>query len=182
MPVAVFAVSMLVMLMAAAPSAASPSCMSRTEARRHFGSAHLYWHGRNHCWNALQPQRHDRIAGVPRSVVPPKWREPMAEMLPDNEPVQKPLQMAAQTPLPDRQANIEPPQSPVAERWVDIVQVTSPPVIEREPEPKPEAKVTPRSALLAFIAIVLMLGTIEVLFRCTSDERRPSGRDTPSAG
>ncbi len=177
MPVAVLAVSMLVVLMAAAPSAASPSCMSRTEARRHFGSAHLYWHGRNHCWNALQPQRHHRIAGVQRSVQP-KWREPMAAMLPDNEPVQKPVQTAAQTPSPDRPANIEPPQSPVTERWVDIVQVTSPPVIERKPEPK----VTPRSALLAFIAIVLMLGTIEVLFRCTSDERRPSGRDTPSAG
>ena len=42
MRVAVIVVSML---MVATPSAASQSCMSKTEARQHFGSMHIYWHG-----------------------------------------------------------------------------------------------------------------------------------------
>jgi hypothetical protein len=178
MPVAVIAVSMLVMLMAATPSAASPSCMSRTEARRHFGSSHLYWHGGDHCWDATPPRLHYRMAGVQPAITQPKWREQMAEMLAGDEPVPKPMQAPAPAPPQDGQANIEPSQSAIAARWVDIPQVTSPLVVERKPEPK----VTPRSAVLAFIAIVLTLGTIEVLFRCTNNERRHSGRDTPSAG
>jgi hypothetical protein len=56
-------------------------------------------------------------------------------------------------------------------RWVDIVQVAQPPITERKPEPM----VTPRGmAWLVFIAIVLMLTTIEVLFRGTIYERPKS--------
>jgi len=49
MPIAVIAVSMLVMLVVATPSEASQSCMSKTEARQQFGSVHIYWYGRDHC-------------------------------------------------------------------------------------------------------------------------------------
>src|SRR6266853_612266 len=42
------------------PSEASNSCMSKTEARQHFGSVHIYWHGA------------------------------MSEMLPNEEPVRSP--------------------------------------------------------------------------------------------
>ena len=33
-------------------SEASTSCMSKTEARQHFGTVYLYWHGPEHCWDA----------------------------------------------------------------------------------------------------------------------------------
>jgi hypothetical protein len=42
MPIAVIAVSILVMLVVATPSEALQSCMSKTEARAHSGSVHIY--------------------------------------------------------------------------------------------------------------------------------------------
>jgi hypothetical protein len=170
MPIAVIAVSMLVMLVVATPSEASQSCMSKTEARQRFGSVHIYWHGPDHCWDATPTRRHHQINKVQRKIQihevqekidQPNWHDSMSEMLPDDEPVQ--------TPWVDRWANIEPSQPPIVARWVDIVQVAPPPIIERKPEPM----VTPRGVLLVlvFIAIVLTLATIEVLFRCTIYER-----------
>jgi hypothetical protein len=52
------AVIVVSMLMVATPSEASQSCMSKTEARQHFGSVHIYWHGQDHCWTR---HRHDTI-------------------------------------------------------------------------------------------------------------------------
>jgi hypothetical protein len=179
MPIAVIAVSMLVMLVVATPSEASQSCMSKTEARQRFGSVHIYWHGPDHCWDATPTRRHHQIDKVQRKIqiheVQEKidqlnWRDSMSEMLPDDEPVR--------TPWVDRWANIEPSQPPIVARWVDIVQVAPPPIIERKQEPM----VTPRGVVLVFFAIVLTLGTIEVLFRCTIYERRHSRRKTPLAG
>jgi hypothetical protein len=166
MPIAVIAVSMLVMLMVATPSEASRSCMSKTEARQLFGSVHIYWNGRDHCWDATPTRRHHQINQVQRKlqihevhekIDQPNWHDSMSEMLLDDEPVQ--------TPGVDRWANIE---APIAS-WVNIVQVAQPPLIERKPEPM----VMPRGVVLVlmFIAIVLTLGTIEVLFRCTIYER-----------
>ena len=74
MRVAVFVVFVSVVL--ATPSEASKSCMSKTEARQHFGSAHLQWHGPEHCWDATPTRargirhrvRHDEPA--PRFVIP----------------------------------------------------------------------------------------------------------------
>jgi hypothetical protein len=164
MPIAVIAVSMLVMLVATTPSEASQSCMSKTEAHQYFGSVHVYWHGRDNCWDATPTRRHHQINKVQRKlqihevqekVDQPNWHYSMSEMLPDDEPVP--------TPRVDRWANIEPSQPPIVARWVDIVQVAPLPIIERKPEPM----VKPLSVALVFFAIVLTLGTIEVLFRCT---------------
>ena len=168
MPIAVIAVSMLVMLVVATPSEASRSCMSKTEARQHFGSVHIYWHGRDHCWDATPTRRHHQINKVQRKIQihevqqkidQPIWHDSMSKMLPDDEP--------AQTPWVDRWTDIEPSQPAIVARWVDIVQVAPPPVIERKSEPM----VALRGVMLVFFAIVLTLGTIEVLFRCTIDER-----------
>ena len=162
MPIAVIAVSMLVMLVVATPSEASQSCMSKTEARQRFGSVHIYWHGPDHCWDATPTRRHHQINKVQRKIQihevqekidQPNWHASVSEMLPD-EP--------AQTPWGRSWTNIEPFQHPIVARWVDIVQVASLPI-----ERKPELRVTPRSVELVFLAIVLTLGTIEVLFRCT---------------
>jgi hypothetical protein len=160
MPIAVIAVSMFVMLVGTTPSEASQYCMSKTEARQHFGSVHIYWHGRDHCWDATPTRRHKvqqkfQIHEAQEKIDQPNWHDSMSEMLPDDEPVQ--------TPWADRWANIEPSQPPIVARWVDIVQVAPPPIVERKPEPM----VTPHGVELVFLAIVLTLGTIEVLFRCT---------------
>jgi hypothetical protein len=170
MPLAVIAVSMLVMLVVVRPSDASPSCMSKTEARQHFRSTHIYWHGRNHCWDATpirrltqnhKAQRDRRVNEVPRTIDRPKWQESMSRMVSDNEPVQK----APQTPWTSRWTDIEPSIPSLDARWVDIVQTRSPSIIE----PKSEPMVSPQFILLAFIiiAIGLTLATIELLFRRT---------------
>jgi len=146
MRVAVFVVFVSVL---ATPSEASKSCMTKTEARQHFGSVHIYWHGARHCWDATPTRRHHRVHKVQRKVNPPKWLESMSEMLPDEEPVQKTWV--------NRWVDIEPP--PIVSRWVDIVQVAPPPTIE----PKSEPMVTPRGIVMVVIAIMLTLAIVEFL-------------------
>jgi hypothetical protein len=170
MPLAAIAVSMLIMLVVATPSEASPSCM-KTEARQHFGSMHLYWHGKNHCWGATptlriaqarKGQKNRRSHEVRRNIDRPKWRESMSEMFSDDVTVQP----APQTPPPiNRWTDIEPAIAPFDARWVDIVQIRFPSIIERPAEPR----VSPRVMMLACIVIVigLTLATIEFLFRRT---------------
>ena len=77
------------------PSQGSSSCMSQSEARQHYGSVHLYWHGPDHCWDAT-PGRH-RIVSRNRSNADRQaqrgsrhsdWREAMSEMLPGDAPAQ----------------------------------------------------------------------------------------------
>ncbi len=168
MPVAVIVVSMLVMLVMTTPSQASESCMSKTEARQHFGSVHIYWHGQDHCWDVAPTRRHHQIQNVQRKrqvhevqrkIDQPKWQDSMSAMLPED----KPVQTTVQKPWVERWVDIEPPQLPIVARWVDIVQVKPPPIIERKPEPM----VSPRAVMLVFIAIALALtlATIELLFR-----------------
>ena len=173
------AVIVLFLSVLTTPSEASTSCMTETEARQHFGSVHIYWHGRDHCWGATRTRLHHQINRVQRKIERhevqekidrPNWHNSMSEMLPDDEP--------AQTPWVIRWANIEPSQPRIVARWVDIVQVAPLPFIERKAEPM----VTPRGVVLVFFAIVLTLGTIEVLFRCTIYERRHPRRKTRLAG
>jgi hypothetical protein len=175
MRVAVIVVSMLVV---ATPSEASKSCMSKTEARQHFGSVHIYWHGPDHCWDATATRRH-QIHKVQRKNDQSKWHNALSEMLADDEPVRT---LGVQTsqqhrndpavagaPWVDRWVDIEPSQ-PLGARWVDIVQVAPPPIADRKPEPM----VRPRDAVLVLIAIILMLAIIEVLFRRMIYERPKS--------
>jgi hypothetical protein len=170
MPFAVIAVSMLFALVVAIPSEASPSCMSKAEARQHFGSVHIYWHGRNHCWDATptrpftqtdKGQSNRRAHEARRNIDRPKWRDSMSEMLPDDEPVQT----APQTPWINRWTDIEPIIPTLDARWVDIAQTRSPSIVERQPE----SRVSSRVVMLACISIAigLTLATIEFLFRRT---------------
>jgi len=62
MRIGVIVVSMLVLTTSS--SEASKSCMTKTEARQHFGSVHIYWHGNDHCWDATPTRRHGRIHTV----------------------------------------------------------------------------------------------------------------------
>jgi hypothetical protein len=156
----------VVLLVVTTPSDASKSCMTKTEARQHFGSVHIYWHGKDHCWDATPTRRHHQIHkvqqkiqihNVQQKIDEPKWQKAISEMLLDAEPMQ--------TPWVDRWVDIEPPQLPIVARWVDPVQVASPPIIE------PEPMVTPRGVVMVIIAIALTLATVEVLFGGTIYKR-----------
>ena len=150
------------------PSEASNSCMSKTEARQHFGSVHIYWHGKDHCWDATPTRRHGRVhtvrqkdhldtvqqivqQTVQQKIHQPSWRDSMSEMFPDEVPVR--------TPWVAPQADIEPPQLSMAERWVDIVQAAPPRIIR-----KPEPLVTPRGMVMVIITIILTITIFELLF------------------
>jgi len=158
MRVAVIVVSMLV---AATPSEASKSCMSKTEARQHFGTVYIYWHGKNHCWDATPPRRYHQIRKVQRQVQQkaqrqvdqPKWHDSMSKMSPNEEPVQ--------TPWVNRWVSIEPPQLPIVERGADIAPsgITQP---EPLPIRKPEPMVTPRGVVTVIIIILLTLAVVMI--------------------
>ncbi len=53
----------VLMLVLTTPSESSQSCMTKTEARQHFGSVHIYWHGEYHCLDGT-PTRHHLIDKV----------------------------------------------------------------------------------------------------------------------
>jgi hypothetical protein len=186
-----------VVLVSTTPSEASKSCMTKAEARQHFGSVHIYWHGPNHCWDTTPTRRHGthkvqrktptrevkRKIDQPK-IDQPKWRDSISEMLADSDPVQSIGTSAgarrygndstvAATRWIDRWTDIEP--SLLAARWVDIARVERPPIVE----PKAERLVRPHGVVLVFIAfVVLTLGTIEVLFGGRFYQWRQSGRMT----
>lgn len=153
---------LVVLFMVATPSEASESCMSKTEARHHFGSVHIYWHGKDHCWDAtrshqraaIPTRRNGEVQTLRQEMDAPKWHEAMSEMLPDENTVQRSWI--------DRWVNIEPPPLIIL-RWVDIAQVTPPPIIEFNPKPR----VVQRGVLLVlvFVVMALTLAIVEVLLR-----------------
>jgi hypothetical protein len=155
MRVALIVVSMLV---AATPSEASKSCMSRTEARQHFGTVYIYWHGKGRCWDATPPRRYHQIRKVQRQlhrqVDQPKWRDSMSKMPPNEEPAQKSWL--------NRWVDIEPPQLPTVERRADIAQPAD--IDQPEPLPirKPEPMVTPRGVVMVIIIILLTLAVVMI--------------------
>ena len=100
----------------------------------------------------------------------------MSEMLAHDEPVQslrapKSLDVEYRekhddsvngTPWADRWVVIEPLQSPIVARRVHLIQVSPTPVIEHKSAPM----VAPHDVVvLAFIAFILTLGTIEAIYR-----------------
>ncbi|HUN96484.1 MAG TPA: hypothetical protein VMU69_09625 [Bradyrhizobium sp.] len=54
-------VLVVAMLILPTTSEASNSCMSKTEARKHFGLVHIYWHGADHCWDASSTRLHHLV-------------------------------------------------------------------------------------------------------------------------
>ena len=181
------AVTVVFALMVATPSEASKSCMSKTEARQHFGSVHIYWHGPEHCWDATSTRRHHQIhqvRQVRQKKNDPNWHDAMSEMLPDGgsasastrlalvpkQLAAAPTQLApAPTPWVNRWVDIE--QSPIISRWVDIAQV-APPLVIRAAEPL----VTPRGVVMV---IMFVIGTLAIVILL---QRPPSRRSRRSTG
>ena len=75
MRVAMYIVAVLVVT---TPSEASKSCMTKAEARQHFGSVHIYWHGPDHCWDA-NPARRLGLQKVQQKT-PPVKRLPLVRL------------------------------------------------------------------------------------------------------
>jgi hypothetical protein len=159
------AVFFALMLMVVTPSGASESCMSVIEARQHFGSMHIYWHGADHCWDASRGRQQRRIA---HTAAPKpdqrKWRDAMSEMVPDAQ--------MTQILWLDRWVDIKPSGLPLTLRRVDIPrQATPPPTAEpttRSIEPTtrsigPTTRSLTVMMLFALLVIALPLAIIRAL-------------------
>jgi hypothetical protein len=159
--------------------------MTRTEARRHFGSAHLYWHGADHCWNVTAVRRHHRIHYVREKSThhvreqadhqdrektdrqaPPKpdhQAEPKIDHPKWHESMSQMLpgdEEPVRTSWVERWVDIEPAQSPLGTRWVDIVQAAPADIImAAESEPM----ITPRSVMMVITVLTLTLAIVEFL-------------------
>jgi hypothetical protein len=177
------AVIVVMMVVVTTPSTASPSCMSQAEARQHFASSYLYWHGPNHCWDATAPRHHqiqarkNLIREAQRKNDRRQWQDSqdsIPDILPDAEPVRSLSTPASWeidrqvddavtgTPWSDRWVELRPAQSPLVARPVRVVQVSAAPAIEEKSVPV----VSPQNVLiLGFLAFMLTLGTIGVLYR-----------------
>lgn len=177
MRVALFVAAFVVASISAltTPSRAQSSCMSKSEARQHYGSVHIYWHGPDHCWDAT-PGRHRQVlknrSNIDRQVQAGRgrsdWRQAMSEMLPDDAPVEAPDASAA-----DGVASAN-----WLHRWIDIAQVVPRPQTERQsvptmasPVPESESSGMPHFVvILAFFAFLLIFAMIEILLR--NDEQQ----------
>ncbi len=138
------------------PSGASTSCMGKTEARQHFSTVYLYWHGPEHCWDATPTRPH----GVRHRVRHPEPEPTPRFVVPMPSPDLRRLANAKATDEPETGLITV---TPWVERWTDITQVVPQNpivVIER----KPVLMVTPRGVAMVIITIALTLVVFEILF------------------
>jgi hypothetical protein len=174
MRVALVLVSMLV---ATTSSQALNSCMSK--ARHHFGSVHIYRHGPDHCWDAGSTGRRE-ANGIRQNKAgnQPRWRQAMSEVSPDSEPAQV---LEAHGKGGDDGSRAVADSANSLDRWVEIVRAGTPP--PRTEPPSGPTGVSPilagdsqslgnsRIIILAFLAVVMMLAIIEVLYRNNGRQR-----------
>jgi hypothetical protein len=149
-----------------APVRASANCMNLGEARHHFGSVHLYWHGSNHCWDASPGHRRDSSATqrhARRHERPeargPKWREARSELVADTEPARarqdkadQPVAAPDAPPIRITPVKLVSFLSDWSERWVDVEQKTVPDRLTKA-QPAPFAAPAPeqQSDLVAVV-------------------------------
>ena len=146
--------------------------MSKSEARQHYGSVHIYWHGPDHCWDTTPGQHREVLknqSNINRQVQRghrSDWRQAMSEMQPDDAPVQA--------------SDVRADPASWLDRWIDIAQVAPRPQTERQSESamaspvlatEPESGGMPHVVfILAFFAFLLIFATIEILLR--NDEQQ----------
>jgi hypothetical protein len=193
------AVIVIAIVVVAMPSHASKSCMTLAEARAQFAMSHLYWHGKDHCWDAtptrngvvhrVKPKERREAQREPEEIKPraPKWREAMSEMLPDQAaPPPQGLPALPQISRASDESDAALARMNWPDRWVEITQVVPLALLARDPEPidpeptdaaatpapKVEPLVTPTRVVLAFLGLVLAIAVIEMLLRATMQEGR----------
>jgi hypothetical protein len=140
------------------PSEASTSCMSKTEARQHFGTVYLYWHGPEHCWDSTPTLPH----GVRHRVRHPEPEPTPRVVVPIPSPDLRRLANAMATDEPETNRITA---TPWVERWTDITQIVPPnPIVVIEP--KPEPMVTPRGVVMVMVIITIALTLVifEIFF------------------
>lgn len=187
------AVIVVAVVVVATPSHASKSCMTQAEARAQFATAHLYWHGAGHCWDATAP-RHGLVHRIrPREhreaqaddedtrKPEPKWRDAMSELLSDEASASAPVfRTVPQTVWAYDDSAAPAPLTTWLDRWVDIAQVVPVEILVRKAEPteplltagqKVEPLVTPTRVILIFLGLVFTIVVIELVYRSTIRER-----------
>ena len=180
----------------ASPSHASPSCMTMAEARAAFPGKHLWWHGPNKCWDATpgrrqlaqriqarqtqQSQREVQTAGRDRpiEVAAPeqnkpqnwshesRWRDAMSRMRPEDDAALQSSAWASEAPAA--------PRVNWRDRWVEVVPRVPPAAVKpgtvelsTAAAPVVEPLLTPTRVILALLAVLLTLATVEIVFRST---------------
>jgi hypothetical protein len=163
------------------PAQASGMCLTKAEARQMFRTSHLYWHGKDHCWDASP------VAARPASIayslrhrdtrrLPPMTAKPSNEVAKTDTP-----------PTPTNSGELQQASVlPVLRQWSDTmamagsVEIT--PWIDRWPDQpiKPPGRpviaqvaanaalVTPRGMVAGIMILVLSLAILEVLFGGTN--------------
>jgi len=56
---------------------ASPSCLTKSEARRHWPNAHLWWHGTRHCWDNQRGRKRYRDPVFSKKVATATFTAPV---------------------------------------------------------------------------------------------------------
>jgi hypothetical protein len=170
MRVAVFVVSILVV---ATSSYASDSCMTKGEARSHFATSYLYWHGPGHCWDANSGRRQlIRNQQKSNEVVrkedrEPKWLEAHSQLLSSNEAPSAPTSQPSKTYETSHETAVGGPWS---DRWVDITHPAPPTLDARPSDTSPSLRTSARSSvpgitaggiILIFLGSIVMVAVIE---------------------
>jgi hypothetical protein len=139
MKVALFCALILIV---STPSRAAASCFNMAQARQHFGSVHIYWHGADHCWDASPGSRahHSvrKFVTVAARPASPKWRNAFSEMVTEPKAASEPETPAAQVSqiiLQDRPADIGSSEPTPASRLADVPRAMPPPVESTTPHP-----------------------------------------------
>src|SRR5262249_55411373 len=144
------AVIVVAVVMVTTPSHASKSCMTQAEARAQFPTTHLYWHGSDHCWDAIAP-RHRLVHRIKPRVTreadaddeepkkpEPNWRNALSEMLPEEASAGAPVFRTAPAPQTVWSYDDSAAPAPLTswlDRWVDIAQVAPTEIFARKTEP-----------------------------------------------
>lgn len=182
MRVAVMVISILVV---ATSSYASEACMTKEEARKHFATSYLYWHGPDHCWDASRgwppsarnapqkkiPQKKTEV--VYKENPEPNWRDSRSELLTSNAAPSASQSEPSETSEAPARASVNVPWS---DRWVDLVQAE--PTGDTQPSDRiPPLKSAGGSSgtsipagrlILILLSMIMMLALLEFLRRSTT--------------
>jgi hypothetical protein len=163
------------------PAQASGACLTKAEARQMFRTSHLYWHGKDHCWDSSPvAARHASTAhplrrqeSRPSSVITATSPNEVAKI--DTSPAPANIgQLRQASVLPDLRhwsdtmamaETIE--TTPWIDRWPDqpIKPPTRPAITAATAN---AALVSPRGMVAGIMILVLSLAILEVLFGGTN--------------